>query len=107
MLSPGQQEQARVGGTSQPSTSEVGTILTGAHAGQTLDDLASAAEREGRTDATFMKVSFERYISQITSAAEMEAHEERLKKLSETARNLSKDEWMFTPIEKLLGNSSQ
>lgn len=61
------------------------------------------SEKE-KTDQAFMKVSFERYISQILSSTELEAHEERLKKISEEARNLSKDEWMYPSIEKLLGN---
>jgi len=61
-------------------------------------------EQQTKTDQTFMKVSFERYISQVLSSSEMEAHEQRLKKIGDEARNLSKDEWMFTPVEKLLGN---
>merc|ERR1712071_216279 len=71
--------------------------------------LASRSRREKefdreKTDQTFMKVSFERYISQVLTSSEIEAHEQRLKKITEEAKNLSKDEWMFTPIEKLLGN---
>lgn len=71
--------------------------------------LASRSRREKefdreKTDQTFMKVSFERYISQVLTSSEIEAHEQRLKKITEEARNLSKDEWMFTPVEKLLGN---
>ena len=57
-----------------------------------------------KTDNTMMQVSFNRYVSQILSATEREAHEKRLEKLAEEAKNLSKTEWMFTPIEKLLGN---
>ena len=60
-----------------------------------------------KTDQAFMKVSFERYISQILSSAELEAHEDRLKKINEQARNLSKDEWMYPQVEKLLGNWTQ
>ena len=63
-------------------------------------------ERE-KTDQAFMKVSFERYISQILSSTELEAHEERLKKIREEASNLSKDEWMYPSVEKLLGNWTQ
>lgn len=57
-----------------------------------------------KTDQTFMKVSFERYVSQIITASEQEAHEQRLKKLADEAKFLQKTEWMFSPIEKLLGN---
>ena len=54
-----------------------------------------------------MKVSFERYVNQIVYSTEREAHKERVRKITEISRNLSKDEWMFKPIDKLLGNWNQ
>lgn len=54
-----------------------------------------------------MKVSFERYVNQIVYSTEREAHEERIKKITDISRNLSKDEWMFKSIDKLLGNWNQ
>lgn len=43
----------------------------------------------------------------IVSSNDLEAHEQRLKKLNEIAADLQKDEWMFTPVDKLLGNWTQ
>lgn len=91
MLSPGQQEIPPKVNQCSGSRSEVEL---------------GVSERE-KTDQAFMKVSFERYITQILSSTELEAHEERLKRIKEEAHNLSKDEWMFPSIEKLLGNGTQ
>lgn len=108
MLSPSQQDQAQAGtSTGGPSTSSGASGGASTAGGEVVVDELTSAEREIKTNAAFMKVSFERYLSQIVSAAEREAHQERLRKINEVARNLHKDEWMFTPIEKLLGNSSQ
>ncbi|KAI9558070.1 hypothetical protein GHT06_014823 [Daphnia sinensis] len=91
MLSPGQQEIP-------PKVNQ--------GAGNRGEMEVGVSEKE-KTDQAFMKVSFERYISQILSSTELEAHEERLKKINEVARNLSKDEWMYPSVEKLLGNWNQ
>lgn len=88
MLSPGQQEIP-------PKVTQ--------GAGNRGEMELGVSEKE-KTDQAFMKVSFERYISQILSSTDLEAHEERLKKINGVARNLSKDEWMYPSIEKLLGN---
>lgn len=90
MLSPGQQEIP-------PKVAQ----------GANRTEMELGVSEMEKTDQAFMKVSFERYISQILSSTELEAHEERLKKINEEARNLSKDEWMYPSIEKLLGNWSQ
>jgi hypothetical protein len=90
MLSPGQQEIP-------PKVTQ----------GANRTEMELGVSEKEKTDQAFMKVSFERYISQILSSTELEAHEERLKKINEEARNLSKDEWMYPSIEKLLGNWSQ
>jgi hypothetical protein len=90
MLSPGQQE-------GPPKVTP----------GANRTEMELGVSEKEKTDQAFMKVSFERYISQILSSTELEAHEERLKKINEEARNLSKDEWMYPSVEKLLGNWSQ
>ncbi|XP_046459246.1 uncharacterized protein LOC124205782 [Daphnia pulex] len=90
MLSPGQQEIP-------PKVAQ----------GANRTEMELGVSEMEKTDQAFMKVSFERYISQILSSTELEAHEERLKKINEEAHNLSKDEWMYPSIEKLLGNWSQ
>ena len=50
------------------------------------------------------RVSFGRYVTQIVSTGQREAHERRLKRLQDEARELHKNEWMFTPVDRLLGN---
>lgn len=91
MLSPGQQEM----------TPKVNPVP-----GNQSDLELGTSERE-KTDQAFIKVSFDRYISQIHTSAELEAHEVRLKNIREEANNLSKDEWMYPSVEKLLGNGGQ
>ena len=78
--------------TPQPSTSQQGN-----------GDAGTSKAKE-KTDHTF-RPSFDQYA--LVSSNDLEAHEQRLKKLNEIASNLHKDEWMFTPVEKLLGNCPQ
>jgi len=67
-------------------------------------ELNSRPSAKDKTDQTFMRVSFGRYVTQIVSTGQREAHERRLKRLQDEARELHKNEWMFTPVDRLLGN---
>ena len=106
MLSPGQQQQETPTHTSHQL--ESGSSSRHQLHSNSSSGLPNSNNERGnngeKTDQSLMKVSFERYMSQILSSSEIEAHEERLKKILQEANNLSKDEWMFTPINKLLGN---
>lgn len=68
---------------------------------------AESPKPNEKTDQT-SRASFDHYtIVSSVSTNNLEAHEQRLKKLNEIAADLHKDEWMFIPVEKLLGNYPQ
>ena len=90
MLSPGQQDtQTRVAQTAAATSTEI----------------EQAVSDQEKTNQACMKISFERYVNQIVYSTDREAHEERVKKITEVARNLSKDEWMFKPVSQLKKNT--
>ena len=98
MSSPGQLETPEVLPSSSGSSSGAGPST------RNSGEMNLRMGTKEKTEHAFMKVSFDRYVSQISITSYQEAHEQRLKRLAEEARDLHKNEWQFTPIDQLLGN---